>query len=349
MSLSAAPRRGPMAIKVRTIGQYNDRPVLEATLESSTGVKLAVISYGAIVRNWQVPVAGRLRSVVLGFDSFPAYLDDQTFMGAIVGRVANRIGGARFSLGNKFYQLERNEGSNHLHGASSGINKKNWILATDSTANAVALKCHSANGESGYPANVDFGVVYTLAGDRLRIEMTARVDQLTPINMVQHNYFNLLGQGNILEHSVQIAAANYTPLTKTMIPTGEIKPVAGTRFDFRSGRILRAADGKPAPYDVNFALLEGERAKTPVTTVLAPDNSLSLKLWSNQPGLQLYTGEYINSASLGWSGERYGAFSGLALEDQGFPDAVNHENFPSTIVSPEAPYQHWCAIEIRTN
>jgi aldose 1-epimerase len=176
--------------------------------------------------------------------------------------------------------------------------------------------------------------------------MAALVSEATPINMVQHNYFNLLGQGDVLDHNFRILGETYTPLSPALIPTGEIVPVGGTPFDFRSGRTLRDSDGTPRAYDINLGLGVKDPEKNPAAVVTAPDRSLTLRLWSAQPGLQLYTGAYLNSLDAGLGDIHYKQYGGFCLEDQMFPDALNHPNFPSIVVSPEKPYTHWCEIEI---
>jgi len=333
-------------MEIRTIGRHNDQPVLEARLENSRGVSIAVMSYGAIVRDWRVPTAnGIARPVVLGFPTYEAYLNDPAHIGAIVGRVANRVAGAEFSIGDKHYKLAANVGTDQLHGGPTGLGRRNWKMAVEN--GAVVLRYHSADGEMGYPGSVDFTVKYLLEDFTLRLEIEARVSETTPINVVQHHYFNLMGRGTVLDHQVQIHGDRYTPLSDRLIPTGEIRPVQGTPFDFRGGRTLRKPDGTPAPYDVNFALAIDDRERDPVAIVTAPDSSLTLKLWTDQPGLQFYTSEYLDSVDVGWEGERYRKFGGLCLEDQMFPDALHHPAFPSILVSPDKPYRHWCEIEIK--
>lgn len=321
-----------MEISLNKVGQFQGQPVFEAVLTSEVGVKLTIISYGAIVRDWQVPINGSLRSMVLGFPTFENYLTDTESIGAIVGRVANRIAGAKFTLNGETYHLPANVGVDHLHGGPAGLARRNWSLVTDSKMNSVTLRYHSPEGEMGYPGAVDFCATYTLKGYRVTLDMKATVSKTTPINMVQHHYFNLAGQGDILDHTLQVNADKYTPLTPALITTGEVLPV-DPHFDFRQAKNFKTAQGEAQPYDINFALNSSE---FPAAVAQSPDKSATLSLWTDQPGLQLYTGEHLPNK-----------FSGFCLEDQQFPDAVNKPQFPSIWVTPEQPYRHQCIIEIK--
>jgi aldose 1-epimerase len=321
----------PMPISIKKIGHHQQQDVLEATLRSHEGVQVKIMSYGAIVRDWRVPVQNEDRSVVLGFPDFESYLEDSIHLGAIVGRVANRISGATFSIGPKTYPLPANVGTDHLHGGPEGLSKKNWQLTADENSNSIILDLHSPDREMGYPGRVDFRVVYTLTGYKLRIEMTAQVSELTPISMVQHNYFNLAGTGTVQDHRLQIHADRYTPLNDRLLPTGELKSVENSYYDFRQLRTMADPDGELLPYDINFAFYSNLEKSQDAAKALAPDGSLTLRLWTDQPGVQLYNG----------------AKRGFCLEDQMFPDALHHDHFPSILVGPEKAYSHCCEIEIK--
>ncbi|WP_011579798.1 MULTISPECIES: aldose epimerase family protein [Chelativorans] len=334
-----------MAGGPRKIAVYEGREVFEATLTSSTGVKVSVISYGAVIRDWQVPVPGGMRSVVLGFEHFEEYTKYSGYFGAIAGRVANRISGARFMLNGKEYRLQPNEGANHLHGGKRGLSRQVWDMEVLSE-NAVRLSLTSPDGEMGYPGRLDVSVTYRLEGNALELDCTATTDAPTPVNIVQHNYFNLMGEGDIRNHVLWLAANAYTVRDFDLIPTGGIEPVAGTHFDFRKPRPLCDAQGEPIAYDNNLVLDTGRDPSSPVAILKAPDGSLTLALKTDQPGLQLYTGSKINLPVPGLGGRHYPRFAGLCLEDQNFPDAINHPHFPNCVVTPERPYRHWCEIEI---
>jgi len=345
--LTEAKREEPVSVSVTPIGTHDGEEVREANLTSDSGVSLAIIGYGGRVRDWRVPVGGAPRPVVLGFENWQRYVADSTYFGAIAGRVANRIGNSRFTLGGREYQLEPNEGQNQLHGGPGGLSKRVWTLEPDSEGNAVRLAITSAEGDMGYPGSAEIEVVYALAGNRVSIAMTARVSETTPINLVQHHYFNLAGEGDVLGHRLQVEADRFTPVDDELIPTGEIAEVAGTENDFTSPRtILEAGGGKPRPYDLNLVLKEGRDVAAPAVTLKAPDEALTLRLWTGQPGVQFYNGAYLDGVAGGLDGRTYPAFGGMCLEDQGFPDAPNHSNFPSILVTPDADYEHRLEIEI---
>lgn len=335
-----------MGVIVSPIGVHQGAEIRRARIESADGVSVEIISYGARLRDWRVPVNGVQRTVVLGFERLESYFSDTAHIGAIAGRVANRIGRARFTLGGREYRLPANEGAHHLHGGPEGIGNRVWALETDSAGNAAKFSIASPDGHMGYPGAAEIEVTFRLEGKKLLHEMSARVTEPTPINVVQHHYFNLMGRGEVGGHRLTIAADRYTAVDSELIQTGEIRPVAGTRFDFRAGRKIFAPGEKPATYDLNYVLADNRDPAEPVARVEAPDGSLTLKLWTDQKGLQFYNGAYLGTLTGGLGGATYRPYGGFCLEDQGFPDAVNHEHFPSVIVTPEAPYRHRCAIEI---
>ncbi|WEX08401.1 aldose epimerase family protein [Chelativorans sp. AA-79] len=334
-----------MANGPRKIASHDGRDVLETTLTSETGVLISVINYGAIIRDWKVPVAGSLRSVVLGFDRFEDYLEHNSYFGAIAGRVANRIAGARFTLDGKEYRLQANEGMNQLHGGERGLSRQVWEMEMLS-GDAVRLTLTSPDGEMGYPGRLDVSVTYRLAGNALTMDIAAETDAPTPVNITQHNYFNLMGEGDIRNHTLWLAANAYTVRDADLIPTGRIEPVAGSHFDFRRPRPLCDTQGEPIAYDNNLVLDTGRHRSAPVAVLTAQDESLKLMLKTDQPGLQLYTGSKLNLSVPGLGGRHYPRFGGLCLEDQNFPDAINQPHFPSCVVMPGQPYSHWCEIEI---
>jgi len=335
-----------MAIAVSTFGEYQGKRVDQFHLVSDTGVEVDIIGYGVTVRDWRVPVAGGLRSVVLGFETFEPYPVHSPHLGSLAGRVANRIKGASFKLERTTYTLPANEGGVHLHGGSEGLGRQVWQGETDEANNSVRFTHFSPAGAMGYPGNVNFEAFYRLSGNRLRLELRATTDTATPISLVQHQYFNLGTGADVLDHTVQVNSSAYIELGDDLCPTGAILPSAGTQYDLRSGRTMRDADGAPIAYDIGMVLDSGRRFSDPVATVSGPDAALTLKLWTDRPGVQVYNGVSTDIAVPGLGGRRYGKHSGLCLEDQAFPDAVHNPHFPNIIHSPERPYSHWCEFEI---
>lgn len=336
-----------MTISVLNAGEFDGQRVDEAVLQSDDGVCVNIMNWGVVVRNWQVPVADGMRSVVLGFDSFAPYPEHSPHFGALTGQVANRISGATFELDGKRYQLDANEGTSQLHGGPNGIGRRVWAMEPDSAANAVKFTLDSPDGTMGYPGNVHFEVVYTLTGRKLRLEFSATTDAPTPISLVQHQYFNLGSSDLILDHTVHMPhAVARTESNDQLLPTGVILPIAGTQYDFLTPRTLRDSDGAPIDYDLNMVLATGRDLADPIAIVRGEDNALTLKLWSDKPGLQFYDSVMSNVTVPGLGGKMYGKYSGLCFEDQMFPDAVNIPHFPNIICTPDRPYSHWCEIEI---
>lgn len=329
----------------KIVGSVDGVTVEEVALRSQTGVSVAILTYGALIRDWRVSVHGAIRSVVLGFDEFAPYLTHSPYFGAICGRVANRIGKARFDLDGITYVLPANEGPNHLHGGPRGTARQVWRIAGHGT-DSVTLALTSPDQDMGYPGQLDIAVTYTLSDYRLEIDIAAQSDRATPVNIVQHNYFNLAGSGDVLDHRLQLMAGAYTELGEGQIPTGAILPVKGTELDFRDARSLRIADGTPLELDHNFCLNTRRNPAAPAAIVHSPDGALALRLYTDQPGLQVYNSGTLSVPVPGIGGSRYSRFAGLCLEDQNYPDAINHAHFPSSVITPTTPYQHKCAIEI---
>lgn len=330
---------------IETIGQIDGRPVRQATLRSDAGVALKIMDWGAVVREWRVPVGGSLRPVTLGLADPADYPAHSRYFGAIAGRVANRIARGRFTLDGRTYDLPVNNGPNHLHGGPQGFGKRFWALEADATSARLTLR--SEDGDAGYPGAVDATVTYRLEGFRVDIALEATVDAPTPVNLVQHHYFNLMGAGDVLDHRLRVAADRITEVDADLTPTGRLLDVAGTPFDFRHGRSFRDAAGAPVAYDHNLCLDPARDPAAPAVELVAPDGALTLRLWTDRPGVQLYNGAKLDVAVPGLDGARYGPFAGVCLEDQDWPDAVNHPHFPGVIIRPGAPYRHVCAIEIR--
>lgn len=307
--------------------QIGGRAVDAARLTAG-GMEVSLLSFGAITRDWRI--GGR--SVVLGYEDPADYGDDPYFLGIIAGRVANRIAGGRFRLMGEEVVLPLNDGPNHLHGGPRGLGKRHWEMEADTVANAVRLSCLSGHADGGYPGRAAFEVIVSLTDARLTYEMRAEVDRPTPINLAQHNYYNLTG-GEIRDHTLQIAAAAYLPTRADGIPLGDRAPVDDTPLDFTAPRRIGDADANRDGID-HCLVLTGDQPAAVLTAPGAPE----LRFFTDQPGLQLYTGKHLSGA--------HSPFTGVCLEPEAFPDAVNRPAFPPVIVYPEAPYEQRLSIEV---
>ncbi|XP_063938188.1 uncharacterized protein LOC108195018 [Daucus carota subsp. sativus] len=307
---------------------------------------IKVTNYGATVLSVMLPDRnGKVDDVVLGYDSVKDYSNGTTYFGALVGRVANRIGDARFTLNGVVYHLSANDGNNTLHGGKTGFSTVIWTVKKFLYQHHVTFTYNSKDGEDGFPGDVSVEVTYMLIGtNKLALRMKAKPkNKATPINLASHTYWNLAGHnsGDILSHTIQLLASKITPVNKDLIPTGQIVPVAGTAYDFLKAReigskILELADG----YDINYVLDgTGKKHFHKAAVVHDSKSGRKMELWTNQPGVQFYTSNMIANVK-GKSGSFYQKYAGLALETQGFPDAVNQPNFPSQIVSPGETYEH---------
>ena len=335
-----------MAVSVSTFGEYRGTRVDQFRLTSDTGVSVDLISYGVVVRDWRVPIAGGERSVVLGFDQFDAYPAHSPHFGSLAGRVANRIKNASFELDGVTYKLPPNAGDLQLHGGEEGLGRQVWQGQIDNANNAVRFTHFSPDGAMGYPGNVNFAATYTLSGNNLRLELTATTDRPTPISLVQHQYFNLGTSDHVLDHQIQVNSSAYTELGADLAPTGAILPSAGTIYDLRQSRTMRDAKGAAVDYDIGMILDTGRKNADPIATVISPDRDLTLKLWSDRPGVQVYNGVWTEVPVPGLNGKTYGKHSGFCLEDQCPADAAHNPHFPNVIYSPDRPYSHWCEFEI---
>jgi aldose 1-epimerase len=346
-------------------GALADGTAIEAiTLANARGVRARIISYGATLQSLESPDRhGHSADVVLGYDSLDGYVQHPSYFGATVGRYANRIAGGRFTLDGKNYQLTLNDKSNSLHGGTRGFDKQAWrVLETRSGALAsVTLALDSPDGDQGYPGNLRATVTYSLdAAGELGIEFRATSDAPTVVNMTNHALFNLAGEGaarDVLGERLTIPAARYTPVDATLIPTGELRAVAGTVFDFRAGRVLGDAvrDGRDAQivagrgYDHNYALDAGLTAEPKLAARLFDAVSgRMLEVWSTEPGLQIYTGNFLDGTLKGKQGHLYRMGDGLALEPQKFPDTPNQPAFGSARVDAAHPYHHRMAYRLST-
>ncbi|HQH61867.1 MAG TPA: aldose epimerase family protein [Candidatus Saccharicenans sp.] len=329
-----------MVIQEKISEDYQGQSVRFFQLENDEGLKAILMSYGATLVSLYVPDRqGKIGDVVLGFDSLSGYLGPNPYIGATIGRYANRIAGGRFVLDGREYQLAKNDGPNHLHGGIRGFDKVVWQAEPFTQPSGVGVRFSylSPDGEEGYPGNLSCQVTYLLANDcQLEISYQATTDRPTHLNLTNHSYFNLSAgtKDNILDHELQILASAFTPVDETLIPTGEIKPVAGTPFDFRQPvRIGKRIDQVPGGYDHNFVLdNKGELAV--VARVFEPDSGRKLELLTTEPGLQFYSGNFLDGTIRGKAGKTYGPRSAFCLESQHFPDSPNQPHFPSTILRP---------------
>jgi aldose 1-epimerase len=318
------------------------------TLRNTNGTTAEIISYGAILMSLSVPDrAGGFANVVLGYGSLADYLADDASYGATIGRYANRIAGGQFAIDGTVYRLLLNNGPNSIHGGLEGFSKKVWRAegVVEADGPAVALRYISADGEEGYPGRLDVEVLYTLtAADGLRIDYTASTDKPTVLNLTNHSYFNLAGEGtgDVLNHELMIAADGFTPADATSIPTGEIRPVDGTPFDFRvphsvGGRI-RERDEQlllGRGYDHNFVLRPNPSGEARLAARLRePRSGRIMEVLTSEPGVQLYTGNFLNGRHRGVGGRAYRQSDGLCLETQHFPNSPNQPEFPTTVLRP---------------
>jgi aldose 1-epimerase len=323
------------------------------TLTNAHGVEIRAMTYGAIITAIYTPDRnGRRDDIVLGFDSVAGYLSGSPYFGAVVGRYANRIAGGHFTLDGVTYTLARNNGPNSLHGGLRGFDKVLWSAepVRSDSAVGVRLRYTSPDGEEGYPGTLQVQVTYTLtAHDELIVDYDATTDKATPLNLSQHTYWNLHGhgQGDILDHVLSLDASRYTPVDSTLIPTGEIAPVAGTPFDFRTpaavGARIDAANeqlGFGHGYDHNWVLDQPRPGiLSHAARLVDPVSGRAIDVSTTEPGIQFYAGNFLDGTIKGKGGQVYGHRGALCLETQHFPDSPNHPNFPSTILRPGQRYQ----------
>jgi aldose 1-epimerase len=302
-------------------------------------LEASVLTYGAIIRDLRVDG----QSVVLGFEDLQSYLDHSPFFGALVGRCANRTAAGRMRIDGTDHQLDLNEnGRHHLHGGSKGFFAQNWQLEQSDKA-SVLLKLVSEDGDMGYPGRVEVLLRYTLTGaGALRVKITATTTAATPVNLTQHSYFNLDGGPSILDHTLEIAADRYLPVDEALIPTGEIRKVAWTPYDFQEGRKLRRKPGEEdVVYDHNFCLADAPRQE-PVFAAALEDGAgdRRMEVWTTEPGIQLYDAGGMDVPVPGLAGKRYGSHAGLCLETQRWPDSVNRDGFTEVLLQPSETYSH---------
>jgi aldose 1-epimerase len=349
-ALAASASRAPF-------GNLPDGTPVEAiTLINNAGVSATILTYGATLQALKAPDrTGAVADIVLGHDTLKPYVETPNYFGITVGRFANRIAGGRFTLDGTTYQLTQNDKQNSLHGGVKGFDKHVWQVADlrQGDTASVTLTLTSPDGDQGYPGTLAVKTTYALdENDVLSMTYEAATDKPTIVNMTNHAIFNLAGEGSplgILRHRLTLPASHYTPVNAALIPTGELKPVEGTVFDFRKGRVLSDGlrDGTDPQivagrgYDHNFAIDSGLTPKQKLTARLEdPDSGRVLEVYSTQPGIQVYTGNFLDGTLVGKQGHLYRMSDGIALEPQKFPDAPNQPAFTSPRVDPGKPYRH---------
>ena len=330
-------------------GKTSDGTAVDLYTLTNGRITAKVMTYGAILTELDVPdPKGNVADVVLGFDNLAAYITDSPHFGATVGRFANRIAKGKFTLDGKEYHLALNNGPNSLHGGLKGFDKVVWKAEDVSGPSGPAVKFSyvSKDGEEGYPGNLSVAATYTVTDDdALRIDYEATTDKATPLNLTNHSYFNLGGpaSGAVYGHEVMLTASRYTPVDETLIPTGEIAPVKGTPLDFTQsmpiGAHINELKGDPIGYDHNYVLPPSD-GKIPALAarVTEPKSGRTLEMYTTEPGVQLYTGNFLDGSITGKDGVVYRQHQSFCLEAQHFPDSVNQPSFPSTILRPGETY-----------
>ncbi len=322
-------------------GTVGDDPVYEIVLASKAGASAKILTWGAVLRDLVVPLAGGAQRVTLGLNTIEDYVAHSPHFGAVPGRFANRIANGSFALDGVAYTLDRKPGDKHtLHGGPRGFGKRNWTLEGYDDASAT-LRLESPGGDAGFPGALTATCVYRLLEPAtLWVELTATAGKPTVVNLTHHGYFNLDGAPDILDHEVTLLADFYTPSDPELIPTGEIRSVAGTPYDFRNPRPVRNAGG--VAYDTNFVAARplGPDGLAPIAFVRSPKNGLTLSLFSSEPGVQFYDAAKLDVPVPGLDEARYGAHAGFCLEPQAFPDSPNRRHFTDTVLRPGAEYRH---------
>jgi aldose 1-epimerase len=347
------------AVSVSPFGSLPDGTKVELyTLSNRHGTEARITNYGGIITALKTrDRQGRLMDIVLGFDDLASYLKGTPYFGALIGRYGNRIARGRFSIDGKSYTLATNGGPNHLHGGVEGFDKKVWSAEPFSGKSGAGVKLSllSPDGDQGYPGNLRVTATYTLTDDdELITDLHAVTDKPTLVNMTQHSYFNLAVAGDVLDHRLMINADHFTPVDQTMIPTGEIRPVAGTPLDFRKPVAIgaRIDDTREQQieyahgYDHNYVLNKTRPAALDLAaTVTEPKSGRVLEVWTQEPGIQFYTSNFLDRTLC--KGREYSRRCGFCLEPQHFPDSPNKPNFPSTLLRPGEEYSSKMVFKFR--
>ena len=353
---AGTPDGTPATISSEPLGDVDGQAVDLYTLTNTNGMEVKIMTYGGIVQSIRVPDrAGQMANVALGFATLEEYVEGNPYFGCITGRYANRIARGHFRVGDERYRVALNNGENHLHGGEKGFDKFVWGATRVEDPNGVALRLSrvSPDGEENYPGTLVVDVTYTLTNDNeLRIDYLATTDKPTIVNLTNHSYFNLAGEGtgSSYDHELQLMASRYTPVDDTLIPTGELAPVAGTPFDFTLPTAIgaRIRDGSSEQidigqgYDHNFVL---DRTSADDTSLILaarvhePTSGRVMEVHTTEPGIQFYSGNFLDGSIIGTSGKTYRQGDGFALETQHFPDSPNQPSFPSTELQPGEEYR----------
>jgi aldose 1-epimerase len=358
--LLAQPTPAKPGVESQALGTQGGRPVTLYTLTNSHGVEIKAMNYGGIILSIRVPDRkGQFADIVLGHETMEGYVPNPPYIGAVVGRYANRIAGGAFTLGGKTYNLPKNNGPNTLHGGTDKtFDKVVWEVEPLKGKSGVAFTYLSKDGDDGFPGNVKVKVTYTLTDDNeLVIDYEATTDKSTPINLSQHSYFNLAGEGtgDILNHEVMINADRFTPVDKNLIPTGELRPVKGTPLDFTtSTRVGARIDDNYDQlvlghgYDHNWVINRKGEGLILAARVYEPTSGRVMEVSTTQPGVQFYTGNFLDGTVTGKQGHVYKRRYGLCLETQHFPDSPNQPDFPSTILKPGETFKSRTVFKFST-
>jgi len=345
---SASQSPAKSGVTRASFGTASGQPVDIFTLRNAHGIEVKATSYGAIITSIVTPDRnGHPGDIVLGFDTIEGYLTNSPYFGAVVGRYGNRIAKGRFTLDGRTYPLATNNGPNHLHGGLKGFDKVVWKAEPLQGKTGVAFSRRSPDGEEGYPGNLDVRITYELTDrNELVIDYHATTDKATPVNLTQHSYFNLAGDGDILGHQLMIAADRYTPVDTTLIPTGDLAPVEGTPFDFRTATAIGARIDQTneqlkngGGYDHNWVLTKKGASRQLAARVVESKTGRTLEVSTTEPGVQFYTGNFLDGKVVGKGGRAYQRRSGFCLETQHFPDSPNQPKFPSAILRPGSAYE----------
>ena len=336
-------------MSVHVFGMIGDAPVMEIGIRSEAGASAKLLTWGAVLRDLVVPTRAGVQRVTLGFDRIEDYLAHSPSFGCVPGRFANRVANGRFTLDGASYQLDLAPGAMHtLHGGPNGFGRRIWKLVGNDES-SVALELDSPDGEAGFPGHLTARCVYRFVEPAtLRVELSAVCDKATIVNLTQHAYFNLDGSPDILDHELQLGCDFYTPTDAELIPTGEIRAVAGTPFDFRAARPIRNAARQT--YDMNFVVSREPDADglAWLATLRSPNNGLALELHSSEPGVQIYDAAGLNVPVPGLDGARYGSHAGIAMEPQVFPDSPNRRHFTPCVLRSDEEYRHVSEFRFRS-
>ncbi len=314
------------------------------TLDDGAGFTVEVMTLGATLTRFRVPDAhGNLRDVALGYDDVESYARGPRYLGATVGRVANRIANGRFRLKGTEYILHCNSNGHHLHGGANGFDQAVWQVEDRVSLRGPSVRFHheSPDGDEGYPGTVNCSVTYTLLpGKGLELTYKARTTSVTPINLTNHTYFNLAGRGDVLHHNIMLHSDYFTPVNEELIPTGEVKLVDGTAMDFRTNKLLESAiEENSGGFDHNFVVKGATRVLRRAAVVSEPESGLTLVMHTTEPAFQFYTGNFLDGTHVGRNDHRFGKYAGFCLEAQHYPDSPNNVNFPTILLAPSQEYR----------